>query len=238
MHVSLVGMGCIWSVATSTPANREKRRRDGLEYTWEGYSVKVASILLARHENASTIICVNDVYDQQYSIKDDEHDRRASISPNVPNVFMKSKDKFSSASQFKQLFLKSSNKVRLQKLLQNELIRHAPNIENELLYCTGMSCVNLSSGLARTDFVMNNSKADTALLTAYNQLRTGDYSGTVVIDSEDTDVYIQAAYVSHQLQGQLLIKRKKSFVDCSTLVSREVANVLVALHVMTGCGHN
>ena len=46
------------------------------------------------------------------------------------------------------------------------------------------------------EFTMNHSEADTMLLSIYHQLRVGDYFGTVVIDTEDTDVYAQSAYVS------------------------------------------
>ena len=62
----------------------------------------------------------------------------------------------------------------------------------------------------------------------------GDYFGTVVIDTEDTDVYVQSASMSQKHLGQLLIKWKRSYVDCQALASREV----LFLHVLTGCDHN
>ena len=47
------------------------------------------------------------------------------------------------------------------------------------------------------------------ILSAYAKLRES-YNGTVIIDSEDTDVYVQTAYVAHNLPGDLLIKNKNT----------------------------
>jgi len=59
----------------------------------------------------------------------------------------------------------------------------------------------------------------------------------VILDSEDTDVYVQAAYVSHELQGNLLIKHKKEYISCSAMLSEDVANIIIRLHVITGSDH-
>ena len=88
------------------------------------------------------------------------------------------------------------------------------------------------------EFTMNHIEADTILLGIYHQLRGGDYFGAVVIDTEDADVYVQSAYVSQKYLGQLLIKRKRSFVDCQALASREVSEVILSLLILTGCDHN
>ena len=88
------------------------------------------------------------------------------------------------------------------------------------------------------EFTMNHSEADTMILSIYHQLRVGGYFGTVVIVTEDTDVYVQSAYVSQKHLGQLLIKQKRSFVDCQALASREVSEVILSLHVLTDCDHN
>ena len=53
----------------------------------------------------------------------------------------------------------------------------------------------------------------------------------VILDSEDTDVYVQAAYVSHELQGNLLIKHKKEYISCSAMLSEDVANILSLIHI-------
>ena len=75
------------------------------------------------------------------------------------------------------------------------------------------------------------------LLSAYAKLRSENYTGAVVIDSEDTDVYAQAAYVSHQLGGDLLIKRKHELINCKAMGSKDVADIIIPLHVITGNDH-
>ena len=74
------------------------------------------------------------------------------------------------------------------------------------------------------------------ILSAYAKLRES-YNGTVIIDSEDTDVYVQTAYVAHNLPGDLLIKNKNTLLNCTDLVSSNIANVLIPFHVITGCDH-
>ena len=45
------------------------------------------------------------------------------------------------------------------------------------------------------------------------------------------------AYVSHQLQGNLLIKHKKEYISCSAVLSEDIANIIIRLHVITGSDH-
>ena len=45
------------------------------------------------------------------------------------------------------------------------------------------------------------------MLSVYAALRSSGYSDPVVIDTEDTDVYIQAAAISHHIPGILCIKK-------------------------------
>jgi len=68
-------------------------------------------------------------------------------------------------------------------------------------------------------------------------LRSKNYAGTVVIDSEDTDVYVQAAYVSQQLEGNFLLKRKQALINCKAMLPQEVAEVIIPLHVISGSYH-
>lgn len=59
--------------------------------------------------------------------------------------------------------------------------------------------MNLNTGVANTGYVFKHTEADTILLSAYMKLRTRDYTGTFVFDSDDTDVYVQTTYVSQKL---------------------------------------
>ena len=44
-------------------------------------------------------------------------------------------------------------------------------------------------------------------------------------------VILCAAYVSHKVDGCLLIKRKQNLINCRNLCPEDVADVLVAFHV-------
>ena len=50
-------------------------------------------------------------------------------------------------------------------------------------------------------------------------------------------MYVQAAYVSHQLHGDLLIKRKDVVVNCHAMLSEDTANIIIPLHVISGSDH-
>ena len=50
-------------------------------------------------------------------------------------------------------------------------------------------------------------------------------------------MYVQAAYVAKNVSGKLYIKRKKDLVDCATLVDDEVADSIIAAHVISGSDH-
>ena len=106
------------------------------------------------------------------------------------------------------------------------------------LQCTANICKNLSTGIFESEFENSHVEADTAILTISHKLREQGYKGTVVIDAEDTDVYVQAAYVLHNTDGQLFIKRKKTFIDSRGLLQREIADTIIQLHSLTGCDHN
>ena len=134
----------------------------------------------------------------------------------------------------------SGNKVRLQKLVKEHMktqVSRDSRLSGGIIYCEGEMSTNLRTGAARVYFVFKHPEADTMLLCAYAKLRAENYKDVVVLDSEDTDVYVQAAYVSHQLQGTLLIKRKNEFISCSAMLSEDVANIVIPLHVITGSDH-
>ena len=50
-------------------------------------------------------------------------------------------------------------------------------------------------------------------------------------------MYVQAAYVSQQVRGDLLIKRKHVLINCRAMLSEEVADIIIPLHVITGSDH-
>ena len=61
----------------------------------------------------------------------------------------------------------------------------------------GEDCVSLST---KDNLNFSQCEADTIMLSVYAAIRSSGYSDPVVIDVEDTDVYVQAAAMSHQIQ--------------------------------------
>ena len=49
--------------------------------------------------------------------------------------------------------------------------------------------------------------------------------------------YVQAAYISHQIRGDLVMKRKDGSVSCHAMLSDEVARVIIPPQVITGSDH-
>lgn len=131
----------------------------------------------------------------------------------------------------------SGNKIRLQKLVKEELKTQVGQVQGDIIYCEGEVSTNLSTGMANGDYVFKHPEADTMMLAAYAKVRTTDYTGPVVLDCGDTDVFVQAAYVSQQIRGDLLIKHKNAFINCRALLSEEIADIIITLHVITGSDH-
>ena len=44
--------------------------------------------------------------------------------------------------------------------------------------------------------------------------------------------------MSHHVSGQLYLKKKKIYLNSENLFTSVMANVIILLHVMTGCDHN
>ena len=64
------------------------------------------------------------------------------------------------------------------------------------------------------------------------------YTGPNVIDATDTDIYVEAVFISKKLTGMLCMKRKQETIICSDLVTDDMASSIVPLHCMTGCDAN
>ena len=98
-----------------------------------------------------------------------------------------------------------------------------------LLALTALTCQPMP------DYSFSQSEADTILISAY---RCIVYSGPIVIDSADTNIYVAAAAISQNLPGLLCIKRKQATILCHNLVPEEMADCIVPLHCLTGCDAN
>ena len=233
MYVAVVDMGLLWRLATPSTEDREKS--DGSIYTWLDYGEKLLSLLMARHKQACQIICINDQYNQQCIIKDSERIRRQKCP--VGNVYMHKADKFPSSREFHAILEKPENKARLQVFLQSVFTE--ANTAIEIVYTVvGGKAVNLKTGEDMPQFAFSHAEADTALFTTYYEVRLTNTVIPVVLDTEDTDAYVQASYVAKQIQGPLYIKRKKELISASDLCDESMVECLIPLHVITGSDHN
>ena len=59
-----------------------------------------------------------------------------------------------------------------------------------------------------------------------------------MIDTKDTDIYVQAAYVAQKTSGLLCMKRKHPIIFAQCLCNEAMAESIIPLHVLTGCDHN
>lgn len=186
-YIALVGMGMIWRLASPIVDDQEKN--DGTAYTWSDYTNKITSLILARHAAATTIICINDPYDRNESIKDDERELRMQGQDCIPNVYMKSSNKFPSPRDFKTFLCSGANKKRLQALIKSQLSNVAQSIDKVLLYSVGVECVNISSNGVEQDLTFDHCEADTIILiilSIYKALRAYGNNDPVVSDAADT----------------------------------------------------
>ena len=108
-YIALVDMGFIWRL--STPSCEDREKQDGEHFTWGDYANKIFNPVLACHPKASKIIFVNDPYDLDVSIKDNEHQRRTGLSfvGGTSTVFMKRDEKLPTSKHFNDLFKNPGN---------------------------------------------------------------------------------------------------------------------------------
>jgi len=73
------------------------------------------------------------------------------------------------------------------------------------------------------------------MLTTYSVLRSDSYTAALVLDTEDTDNYVQAPYIVQKTTGILCVKRKRQLIDARCLCSGAMAASIIPLHILTGC---
>ena len=159
---------------------------------------------------------------------------------NTQCIYIKPADLFPTNCKFKTILCSSGNKKHLQALIRTQLSERSDFISQELVYSVGEDCVSLSTGDTKDNLSFSQGEADTIMLSVYAALRSSGYSDPVVIDAEDTDVYIhgQAAAISHHITGILCIKMKKQYLFCRSMCTEDFANCLIPFHVLTGCDAN
>ena len=232
---AIVDMGLIWRI--STPNKEDREKEDGTTFTWGDYADKLIKLIMKRHSTAERIICVNDNYSQDVSIKDSERMLRQS-NKQVANTYIKADKQFPNSMEFHNILSKSENKCRLQAFLKSQLQNAVDDITPEIIYVVvGETADNLTKNTHENSFLCRHCEADTAMFTIYNAIRVSGYLEPVVMDTEDTDNYVQAAYVADKVPGILLLKQKQRLMNAHSLMDSCMTDSIIQLHAMTGCDH-
>merc|ERR1712055_628103 len=234
VYYILTDMSMLFCLATPTTEDREKKKRDGSAYKWIDYIRKIGSMVHTRHPFAVQYYAINDDYEKQYIINDDERDRRAGDYPDARNKFPKHSDKFPGPKEFNSFMSDCGNKARLQALVCQFIENREDS--HKIIYVNNGEASIFRTGEIDQNLRFNHPEADTTIFGIHAKLRDG-YEGPIIIDSEDTDIYVQAAYVARNVPGKLYIKRRKYLVDCDTLVDDEVADSIISAHVISGSDH-
>jgi hypothetical protein len=108
---------------------------------------------------------------------------------------MKRSEPFPLSKHFKTLLHSGANKMRLQELIKTAFCTAEQDTEKKLLFSVGSICIDTKSGQSMDELMFDQAEADTILLSTYNNLRITEYEGPVMIDSEDTDVYIHKQHL-------------------------------------------
>ncbi|KAK4322236.1 hypothetical protein Pmani_007032 [Petrolisthes manimaculis] len=224
----------IWYLAT--PSLEDRQRSDGTSFTWKAYASKIFTVITLRHRHASEIVLVNDRYDLPFTIKDSERNLRSGNSPGPKNVLIRAADKFPSPRAFQEFLRNPANKERLQKFLQTEfnvLCRVYPN--TKFVYSVGPKCWTMPDGNRCGNYECDHIEADTVIFFVYSKIRRSGIQTLVIIDAEDTDILVVSTYVANTIDGDLAIKRKQDIIDCRTLCPKEIADIIIPLHIHSGC---
>ena len=109
-------------------------------------------------------------------------------------------------TEFNAFLSDPGNKTCVQRLIKNPLFQK--NLIRQIVYCDGTVCRDTSSNSEPPYLSSDHREADTMMLTIYSIIRQDNPDLPVVIDSEDTYVYLQAAYVAYHVLSNLLTKKK------------------------------
>ncbi len=89
-----------------------------------------------------------------------------------------------------------------------------------------------------TELTCSHAEADTAILTIQSVLQSECYTAAVILDTEDTDNYVQAVNVVQRTPGLLCVKCKHQLIIAQSLCNEEMFASIIPLHVLIACEHN
>ena len=206
-------MGFFWRLCV--PSSEDREKGDETKYTWRDYAIKIFSTITNQHSTATTIIFVNDPYDVIDSIKGEEHAKRNYVHGSK-NVYIKAVDELQNKTNLSKNFTNKSNKIRSQNYLKMEFQRLSQSYPKKtFIYSVQRNCEDLKTGTKLPSYECNHQEADTIMFFIIHALRQVGNDSTIVIDAEDTDVIALSYFASHQENGVLGIRRKKSIFDCN-----------------------
>ena len=138
---------------------------------------------------------------------------------------MKPEIEFPSQKEYNLILTKDENKTRLQTFFETELRKVSQNTEIEIVYTTVRQySKNLTKNEPEPDLLCLQAETDTAFFIIYSVLIYQNYVQPVVMDSEDTDILQQAAYVANRTPRTLGIKRKHQLIDAQQLYKDDMVD--------------
>ena len=76
------------------------------------------------------------------------------------------------------------------------------------------------------------------MVIMYSIIRQTHPELTVIIDRQDNDIYMQAAFVADiKVTGDLLTKHNNGYINWRTLVDEDTRDDIIAMHCLSGCDH-
>ncbi|KAG7165943.1 hypothetical protein Hamer_G011858 [Homarus americanus] len=107
-------------------------------------------------------------------------------------------------------------------------------IDFQLLLGKAENKIRLQAG-----FMSTADTSDVEIFYCIGPMSSGEgYTEAVILDTEDTDIYVQAAYDAQQISGVLCLKWKTQFITSRNLGDEEMMACIIPLYVLTGCDHN
>ena len=71
-------------------------------------------------------------------------------------------------------------------------------MDKEIIYSNGVHCENVATGLDIDLLKLDQSEADTIMISIYAQFRDNGDMTTTMLDSADTDVYVASFYAANK----------------------------------------
>ena len=230
---AILDMGFYWRLAS--PSKEDRYKGDGSAYTWSDFAQKIFSMIQSRHPGAAAFYITNDRYDIQDNIKRGEHIRRAG-GKEGKNIFIRRGDPLPSSTGMSDFYKNASNKIRLQEYLLQEFTKLSRTAAAKFYYNLNEACIDLDTSDHLPQFECHQTEADTKMFYYAAILSDSHPTTPIIIDAEDTDVYVIAAQAAHELEASLLMyKTGGDIYYCKDFCTKEVAEIIIPLHVITGC---